>query len=261
MRIFFSESQPDYGTYTFNYGVYCLQESEDEVPQVYLQGFLPFSGSLGMRSGVYYLARSLRVDLERFADSSENRRVDRKVVELGVEVEYLTKELVCADDPAFMPFCAEYAAARMGDAMSLDRLRYIVELPLGNQVFRFSAHGRPVGYVLTAVYGPMLHYWFSFFDTDLMQTHPLGKWMMWYVIRWASEHGLKHVYLGTAYGDKALYKVRDHRGLSFFDGAGWNSDMELLKSWCKSDGQMGPVDRFKQAPDLNRYLDDVLKID
>ena len=73
--------------------------------------------------------------------------------------------------------------------------------------------------------------------------------MMFNVILWASKNDLKYVYLGTCYGEKSLYKVRDFKGLSFFDGNQWNNDMKLLKQKCKSD-QNFSTDYFKQDTDL-----------
>ena len=85
----------------------------------------------------------------------------------------------------------------------------------------------------------MLHYWYSFFDVAYLKSHSLGKWMMWRTIHWAKENNLDYVYLGTCYKEKALYKVRDHKGVEFFDGVRWNEDVELLKYLCKKDEEEG----------------------
>ena len=87
-----------------------------------------------------------------------------------------------------------------------------------------------------------------------MQKLPLGKWMMWRVIQWAQDNGLQKVYLGTCYGEKSLYKVRDFKGLSFFDGAGWSEDVKLLKQLCKTDADEMSTDRFKQLDDTNAFV-------
>ena len=46
---------------------------------------------------------------------------------------------------------------------------------------------------------------------------------------------MKYVYLGTCYGEKALYKVRDFKGIEFFDGSKWNNQINILKEMCKKD--------------------------
>jgi len=81
MRVFLSESLPDYSSYTFNYALYAVQEDKSEMTEIYNRGFLPYTGNPALQSEVYYLARSLRVNLANFKDTSENRRVARKIEE------------------------------------------------------------------------------------------------------------------------------------------------------------------------------------
>ena len=258
MKIFFSESKPEYQSYTFNYGIYCIKESNDALSDIYQSGFLPYSASTALSYEVFYRARSLRVELDRFDDTSENRRVDRKIESLNIQMEVLYKKQVLSIDQGFIPFCENYISSRIGEAMSTARLKYILGISIGTHIFRFTKDHETVGYVLAAIDSQIVHYWFSFFDLELMKTHSLGKWMMWSVIRWAMENQKQQVYLGTAYGEKALYKVRDHKGLSFFDGNRWNQDMDLLKSWCKTDQERNATDRFKLAADPEVYIKNML---
>ena len=79
--------------------------------------------------------------------------------------------------------------------------------------------------------------------------------MMFSVIKWAHDQQLDHVYLGTCYGEKSLYKVRDFKGLSYYDGNQWNSDVKSLKLKCKTDSEF-TKDEFKQDTDL--YLQRLL---
>ena len=51
----------------------------------------------------------------------------------------------------------------------------------------------------------------------------------------AKNQKINFVYLGTCYGKKALYKVRDFKGIEFYDGNGWNNDVKILKKLCKED--------------------------
>ena len=257
MKIFYSESKPDYDTYTFNYGIYCLMEDLAECDEIYSRGFLPYSGNTELMHSIFYLARSLRVDIDRFADTSENRRVNRKIEHLEIQLNCLTKNEVLHSDTKFHHFASTYVQERIGDQMPISRLDYILTRPVGTHVFKFSQGENPVGYVLAYLSKKALHYWFSFFDTELMKSHALGKWMMWKIIKWAQEHNLDHVYLGTSYGTKSLYKIRDHKGLEFFDGSGWNTDTNQLKSWCKKDGEVHWGDRLKAAEDMNAYLEKI----
>ena len=254
MRILFSEYQTDYASYTFSYAVYCQQEATHEVPDIYDQGFLPYTGDLSLAENYFYLARSLRVDLRRFASLSENRRVDRKIQPLAIEMNVIERTAFDVTDEAFVQFCQSYAEERFaGGSMSSARLSYVFRRNLITHVFRFTTPGKTYGYVLAVVAEGMLHYWFSFYDTNYMRSHSLGKWMMWKVIDWAQQQKLTYAYIGTCYRQKSLYKVRDHKGAEFFDGQGWNADVSFLKTLCQRDEEAKTTDMLK-SDERERWL-------
>lgn len=256
MKIFLSESQPDYSTYTFNYAIYCWMEDRTELPEVLAKGFLPYTGNPQLNKEIFYLARSLRVDLDRFVDTSENRRVGRKVEPLNVQLELIKKEDFDLEKPEFVDFCTSYAGERFHDgSMNQERLQYVFNRDCGSHLFEFKSEDKILGYVFAAMEDNSLQYWYAFFDTNYMKSHSLGKWMMWRVIRWAKENGLDYVYLGTSYGRHALYKIRDHKGLAYFDGNTWQTDMKQLKALCKSDADRREADAFKNMDNQTAYLD------
>jgi len=246
MKILFSEHQTDYTSYTFSYAVYCVKESQEELPEIYARGFLPYTGDTDWKDDVFYLARSLRVNLAEFKTLSENRRVDRKMEPLQAGMLVQPKSEFNISDPDFVAFCTDYAEERFaGGDMGSERLQYVLSRDLISHIFTFRNTERMLGYVFAIIEGNTLHYWFSFYDTEYMRSHSLGKWMMWKVIEWAQEQDLDYVYIGTCYREKSLYKVRDHKGAEFFDGIRWNTDANLLKELCRSDEQDKPVDTLK----------------
>ena len=247
MKIFFSEYQSDYTTYTFGYTAYCIKESNDSFAAIYKKGFLPFTGEQQIQPAIFYLARSLRIDLSRFENSSENRRVSRKVADLDLSFSIFRKEDFDVHDASFRKICLDYAGARfVGNEMTENRLEYILSRETTTHIFEYTLDGQPFGYIFACIDAEMLHYWFAFFDTDLMTAHSIGKWMMWSAIDWGKQQNLKYVYLGTAYHKKSLYKIRDFKGAEFFDGSRWNPDTKQLKILCKTDDQPRDIDRFKE---------------
>ncbi len=255
MKLFFSENKVDYQTYTFDYAVYCLKETQHELAAIYAKGFLPYTGDLRIEGDIFYLARSLRVNLSNFEDTSENRRVARLVEPLEIQLNVIEKADFDLNNDVFLNFCKNYISERIGDeSMSFERLQFILNKETTTHFFEFKNQEKILGYVLACMEGEMLHYWFAFFDTDYMRSHSLGKWMMWRVIRWAKENGLKNAYLGTAYKTSALYKIRDHKGLEFFDGSHWNNDMKKLKTLCETDLEPKKVDFFKTLENPNDFL-------
>ena len=255
MKILFSEYQTDYSSYTFSYAVYCRQEAPEEVPAIYDQGFLPYTGSASLAENYFYMARSLRIDLSRFTSLSENRRVDRKIQPLEIDMAVIDRHRFDTSDNAFVQFCSAYAEERFaGGNMSPKRLSYVLDRHLITHIFHFSRSTQTFGYVLAVIAKGMLHYWFSFYDTEYMRSHSLGKWMMWKVIDWAQQQALSYAYIGTCYREKSLYKVRDHKGAEFFDGKGWNSDTALLKELCRQDDETKATDMLKSEW-RDRWLD------
>jgi len=255
MRIFFSENQPDYATYTFNYAIYCIKEAQSELPSIYNQGFLPYTGDLRIAADIFYLARSLRVNLDNFSDTSENRRINRKIDHLAIQIEVHKKTDFDIENPNFLAFCMDYAADRFsGNAMTIERLKFVLSKETGSHILSFSSNGEILGYILAGIEGNAFQYWFAFFNQAYMKTHSLGKWMMWRTIHWAKENDLSYVYLGTCYGKHSLYKVRDHKGLEFFDGSRWNSDVKLLKELCKTDTESIDKDRFKLLDNPDAFI-------
>ena len=250
MKVFFSEYQKNYETYTFGYAVYAIQEKEDQLSSVYSSGFLPYAGpseylSDKPRQEIYYLARSLRVNLSNFNVSSENRRIAKKAEPFQIKFSIDDKESVM-DNEHFSSFCKQYAAERFkGGDMNEARWNYILQRKCGTHVFTFSIENNIIGYVLAGIDDEMLHYYYSFFDTNYMDKFPIGKYMMATVIEWAKNQNKMHVYLGTCYGPHSLYKARDFKGTEFFDGEKWNTEIARLKTWCKSEDEELESDRYK----------------
>lgn len=257
MQILFSEYQNDYSTYTFAYAIYAIQERPEEISDLYARGFLPYTGDLSLPDTIFYLARSVRVDLERFEDSSENRRVNRKAQELDIRMTVSEKAAFSAEAPEFTAFCTQYAADRFrGGRMDAPRLRYVLGHGALTHILTFHSAAQVFGYVLVCLTPTFLHYWYAFFDTAYLRSHSLGKWMMWRSLRWAQEQQLRYAYLGTCYTPKALYKIRDHSGSEFFDGVRWNADVTLLKHLCQRDEAASPpgCDLLKSAHEAERAL-------
>ena len=247
MKIFRSESLVDYSTYTFNYATYCIQDKPEELTDIYDKGFLPYSNQLDLRVQAYYLARSLRVELDRFNQSSENRRVLKNLTDMNPDFKVHSIHDFNLKDPSFLNYCLNFSKERFSEPLSEERLSYILNWPSLTHVIEFFLDGRKVGYVLGIMNEQTFHYWFAFFDLD-NPSLSLGKWMMYSAIEFAAEQDLKYVYLGTCYGEKSLYKVRDFKGLAYFDGNEWSSDMKQLKTKCKTDA-LPKADLFKTATD------------
>ncbi len=149
MKIFRSESFVDYKTYTFNYATYCIKEGQKELPQIYAQGFLPYSNNVKLQEETYYLARSLRIDLSLFKESSENRRVDRKMEALNPSFDVIPVKDFNLNDANFKSYCLDFAAKRFSEAISEERLDYILAAKSISHIFHFKIAEKTAGYVIS----------------------------------------------------------------------------------------------------------------
>lgn len=248
MRIFYSEYNSNYRTYTFGYAVYAVAEETGEIEDIYNRGFLPYSSDLELREEIFYLCRSLRVRLGNFSESSENKRVERKMEAYEVEIQCIPLENFNTKDESFRSFCLLYAGERFTEgSMPEERLEYVLNRKNATHILKFGNAEKVAGYVLLGIHGSSVHYWYAFFDLDVAENFPLGKWMMYRTLKWAKGAGKEFVYLGTCYKESALYKVRDHKGIEYFTGSCWSDDKARLKALCKSDGEENGSDLFKRG--------------
>ncbi|HEX5774767.1 MAG TPA: GNAT family N-acetyltransferase [Candidatus Paceibacterota bacterium] len=233
MRIFRSEYVQDYPAYAFGYTVHAELEADDAPGRAYEAGFLPASSDPALRNR-FYMARSVRVPLDRFVPSSENRRVLKKFDgEFAVEI--LDRETL-AHDAAFVPCFLSYFADRHGQGvMSAERLDGILETTLPLRAVRYRKEGSSVAYVLEVADGAFTHYWYCCYSSAYAKTS-LGMWLMLDGVRRAKDEGRSFLYLGTAYGEKGRYKM-NIAPLSFWDGTDWQEDEKRLKALIATDSE------------------------
>lgn len=233
MKRFNSEFAYSYTTYSFGYCEYAVVEAGDTLSEVYEQGFLPYSGTPDVPH-TCYMARSARVALDGFSPSSENRRIAARFDN------HFTKEIVPLSefdirDEGFRSFCLEYFAKRHGEnVMPPTRLDTILGCGFITHIVRYTnAEGAPVAYVFLADDPTMSHFWFSFYDLSLA-FKSLGMWLMIDCAREAARSGKRYFYIGTVYGEKALYKT-NFESLEFWDGNVWVQDIRKLKALSRQD--------------------------
>jgi len=234
MKKFYSEFTHNYKNYSFGYVNYCMYEKGDKLSEIYASGYLPYSGSFEVEN-IFYMARSARVPLADFSLSSENRRVARKFDGKFHRVVKPIKEFDIRDKD-FLSFCVDYFAKRHGPkVMPLERLRVILDSGIISHIVSYQEEGRPVAYVFECSDKHMTHFWFSFYDLNLIR-QSLGMWLMLDSVKFAKKREAEHLYVGTVYGEKALYKTA-FKNLEYWDGGSWVADIKKLKALSGSDGE------------------------
>lgn len=181
--------------------------------------------------GAMTQTRSVRIDLNKFELSSENRRVLRKT-------ENIELNIIPLPHPDY-----DWRIAKMGfdfytnkfgkGTFSANKIKEILTSNKSNfnALLEYKLNGndsdRAVGYAICFENNNCLHYAYPFYNLDT-ETPNLGIGMMTKAIVWAKEKNKKFVYLGSAQNPSAIYKTQ-FSGFEWFDRKNWQSDIEELK--------------------------------
>ncbi|MBI2410260.1 GNAT family N-acetyltransferase [Candidatus Kaiserbacteria bacterium] len=233
MKISRNEFGHEYGqgVYRFGYCEYAYLERGDSPADIYAQGFLPHTADPAVRNR-FYMARSARILLEDFAYTSENRRIAKRFEDTFV-VDRLEPR---AADEEVRTLFLDYFAKRHGPrVMPPERLEAILAMPLPLHILTYRVNGELIAAVLEIAESSFGHFYYSAYDLSLVQ-QSLGMWLMLDATRRAKEDGRTHYYLGTVYGEKALYKA-NLSPLEFWDGARWNDDIARLKALARAESK------------------------
>ena len=234
MKIITSEFAHSYKHFSFGYADFLLREKEDTLSEIYELGFLPDS-SIPEYTNLFYRARSARVILDQWQPNSENRRVLKKF-EGRLQRESIPFSSFNHKNTDFRAFCISYFKNRHGElSMPEHKFDTILKSKLITDIITYTEGGDIVAYVFEVTDKEMGHYWYSFYDlTYTFQS--LGMWLMIDSTIEAKKKKKKMYYLGTVYGDKALYKTNFNK-LEYWTGAQWSNDMKALKKRSRSDNE------------------------
>jgi len=230
MKLLFSESEADYGRYLYPYVVWAVPETGEAPADLFNAGFLPSARGLDQ----FYLCRNLRVNLAAFKASSENRRILRKGEDIAMK---LVPRAEFDLTPERIEFYKTYADARYGkDVMPRERIGLVFNSPVATHVLVFTdaQSGADLGSAVLYLEGKRLAFYrYSFYDLGHFN-RSLGLFMMTSATAFFAEQKLDHLYLGTCYSERALYKTQ-FAGVEFFNGFRWSQDLEELKYLLRRD--------------------------
>lgn len=220
MKLLFSEAPSDYANYVFPYVVWGFLDVDERPAEAFARGFLPSLPDLSR----FYLCRQVRVRLDRFQPSSENRRILRKGA--GLELSIVPRDEFEWTD-ARRDFCESYALARWSSPPSPGRIERLFHSPLASHVAVVKdQEGADHGLVTLFRDEGTWFYSNAFYEPDAPGGR--GAFLMTSVIdRLATDHQ-EFLHLGTCYSRSALYKTQ-FPGVEFSTGNGWNDNIEDLK--------------------------------
>ena len=226
-----SEFGHEYQTYRFGYCEYADVEKTDNLAEIYGSGFLPFSADPSIY-GRFYMARSARILLPRFACSSENRRIAKRFD--GLFSKSVLSPSETKKDQRVRTLFLDYFLKRHGkEVMPPSRFDAILKTPLPIRFVTYTKEGQLAAAALEVSAATFGHFWFSAYDVSYAY-QSLGMWLMLDAVREAQRSGRTHFYLGTVYGEKALYKT-NLEPLEFWNGSAWDTDLARLKKVARSE--------------------------
>lgn len=224
MRLLFSEAAPDYGHYLYPYVIWGFLEPGETPADAFDAGFLPGNPFLDR----YYVARHIRVPLQDWRPSSENRRILRHGAGIAST---LFPRSTFQDTPERRNRWLAYARARFAPgAMPPERLERLMAGPLINHILVFfdRLSGVELGSVLLYLEPPRIaFYHFAFFELESVP-RCIGMILMTQAVERFATAGFHHIHLGTCYSESALYKAQ-FEPLEFFNGFRWSRDVSELK--------------------------------
>lgn len=248
MKLLFSEAAPDYEHYIFPYAIWGFPEPGETPSTFFEAGFLPSTRELDR----FYLTRQIRVRLKDYQASSENRRILRKGAGLKWSLLKRDEFQLSAERRTF---CKKYADARFGtDVMTEARLGTLFTAPVATHIMLFQEceSGREVGYVVLYLEAPRVaFYYYSFYDLAWFD-RSLGLFLMTSAVQYFNAEGFDHIYLGTCYSERALYKMQ-FSGCEFFNGFRWSDNAQELKYLVSRQGAKPGKHLLESEEYLSRF--------
>lgn len=224
MKLIFSEYKSDYSNYIFPYAIWAVPESYDTPATIFDKGFLPSSHQLDR----FYMCRHVRVDLNKFKPSSENRRIIRKCE--GIELNLIPREEFNYS-AGWRNFLKDYADKKFGNnVISFARLDSLFNSEAVSHLLLFTDSEIKKDVGLVALYledNKIAFYYYAFYDLDY-HSRNLGMYMMTSTVNLFAQKQFKLIYLGTCYSHNALYKTQ-FAGFEFFNGVKWSDNIKELK--------------------------------
>ncbi|PIQ92426.1 MAG: hypothetical protein COV70_00645 [Parcubacteria group bacterium CG11_big_fil_rev_8_21_14_0_20_39_22] len=199
--------------------------SPENVEAMYDQGFV----FTRIGRGVMQQIRSVRIDLEKFDLTSENRRILRKVDKFKVgkfEVPYggydwtigkLAKDFYDSRG-------ADFSANKIKEILTSDKSNF-------NTLFTYTEDDAeiPLGYAICFETENILHYAYPFFD-HIHYPKDTSMAMMLEAIEYAKKTNKKYIYLGSLSQYKTQFK-----GFEWFDVG--DTDKHVRETRIKTDGE------------------------
>jgi arginyl-tRNA--protein-N-Asp/Glu arginylyltransferase len=201
--------------------------AEDKISELYNSGYV----FTRIDKGVMHQTRSIRINLDKFSPSSENKRILKKVADINIEIISLPIP-ENQYDWKIAKLGKDFYSAKFGEGiMSAQKIKEMlssVDKSNWNTLLKFGDFGYAICYLNKSI----IHYSYPFYDLD-KSTKDMGLGMMNLAVKFAKESGLKYIYLGSLQRPNDTYKLQ-FSGIEWFNGETWSEDLDSVKEILKS---------------------------
>ncbi len=194
-----------------------IDDSAETISRMYDNGFV----FTRIEKGIMHQTRSVRIDLEKFELSSENRRILRKGENILIDKQDIPYSNYSWE---IGKMAKDFYDKKASGAFSVNKIKELLTTSHNfNTLFSFSK----IGYAICYQNWHILHYAYPFYDLE-KSPKDIGLIMMTKTITEAQTLGLKYVYLGSLQRPADVYKLQ-FSGMEWFDGERWQEDLEGVK--------------------------------
>lgn len=200
--------------------------SQESIEEKYSQGYV----FTRLGKGIMNQTRSLRINLNDFELTSENRRVLKHNENLEI-TEASIPMTVEEYDWEISKLAKEFYETKFGSkTFTTNKARELLTNPFKsnyNALFRFKVDEEEVGYVIIFKTNRILHYAYPFYKVDKINSN-LGMGMMLKAIMYSKSQNFEYFYIGSVTKPEDKYKLQ-FKGLEWSNGRVWSNNIEELK--------------------------------
>jgi len=203
--------------------------SDKNINSLYNEGYV----FTRLGKGVMQKTRSVRIDLDKFELTSENKRVLKKVEGLDLQIENLPYKKY---DWSVGKLAKNFYDTKFGQGIfSANKIKELLTEPDKsnfNSLFVYqSPDNSMAGYAICYANSTIVHYSYPFYILN-SEFNIQGMGMMIMAIVAAQKNNKKYVYLGSAQRPTDTYKLQFNE-LEWFNDKKWSNDIDELKQIIK----------------------------
>lgn len=205
--------------------------NEIELIKAYEEGYV----LTRIDTGHMVKVRSIRVNLQRFYETSENKRIIKK---FNHKIKLIRLPLQ-SFDPNILIMAKRFYDTNFGkDVFSGIKIKELLTKPNNfNVLLAYEYSSKFEGYCFCRIVETdeqkIIHYCYPFYLLEKIKTN-FGIYMMTIAIKDFHDCGFNYFYLGSCHNSKCKYKLQ-FKGIEWFDETSnkWDDDLEKLKNIIK----------------------------